>query len=63
MALMVFPDVVSIDGNDSLKQWDTMVYGTIPRVDHRTPRSSYWLSNEDVDKFKYEVKARRVHLI
>ncbi|KAI5996379.1 hypothetical protein EDD15DRAFT_2387353 [Pisolithus albus] len=35
------------------------MYGTAPRADHRTPRSTYWLSNEEVDKFKYEVKARQ----
>ena len=52
--------LISIDGNNSLKRWDTTVYGTIPREDSRGPRSTYWLSAEDVDKFKDEVKARKV---
>ena len=58
-----FDWLVSIDRNDSLKRWDTTVYGTVPQVDHRTTRSSYWLSNEEVDRFKYEVKARQVYFI
>ncbi|KAI5994436.1 hypothetical protein EDD15DRAFT_2387767 [Pisolithus albus] len=56
---LTFDWFVSIDGNNSLKRWDTRVYGTVPRADHRTPRSTYWLSNEEVDNFKYEVKARQ----
>ena len=52
--------LVSIDGNNSLKRWDTSVYGTIPRNDSQGPRSMYWLSEEDVDRFKDEVKARKV---
>ncbi|KAI6017877.1 hypothetical protein EDC04DRAFT_2576626, partial [Pisolithus marmoratus] len=60
---LTFDWLVSIDGNNSLKQWDTTVYGTTPHVDHHTARSTYWLSNEEVDKFKYEVKARQVSLI
>jgi len=55
-----FDWLVSVDGNNSLKQWDTTLYGTVPRVDHRAPRSTYWLSNEEVDHFKYEVTARQV---
>ncbi|KAI6130600.1 hypothetical protein EV401DRAFT_2066179 [Pisolithus croceorrhizus] len=54
-----FDWLVSIDGNNSLKRWDPAAYGTVPRADHRTARSSYWLSNEEVDKFKYEVKAKQ----
>ncbi|KAI5984618.1 hypothetical protein EDD15DRAFT_2201177 [Pisolithus albus] len=56
---LTFDWFVSIDGNNSLKRWDMAVYGTVPRADRRTPRSTYWLSNEEVDKFKYEVKARQ----
>ena len=58
-----FDWLISIDGNDSLKRWDTTVYGTLPRLDRRTPRSSYWLTDDEVNKFKYEVTARRVRLI
>ncbi|KIK13717.1 hypothetical protein PISMIDRAFT_118360, partial [Pisolithus microcarpus 441] len=56
---LTFDWLVSVDGNNSLKQWDPTVYGTTPHADHRTPRSTYWLSNKEVDKFKYEVKARQ----
>ncbi|KAI5980688.1 hypothetical protein EDD15DRAFT_2187024, partial [Pisolithus albus] len=56
---LTFDWLISIDGNNSLKRWDTTVYGTAPRADHCTPRSTYWLSNKEVDKFKYEVKARQ----
>ena len=55
-----FDWLVSIDGNNSLKRWDMTLYGTVPRVDDRVPRSTYWLSNEEVNKFQYEVKARQV---
>ncbi|KIK21240.1 hypothetical protein PISMIDRAFT_104371, partial [Pisolithus microcarpus 441] len=57
---LTFDWLVSVDGNNSLKRWDPTVYGTTPRADHCTPRSTYWLSNEEVDKFKYEVKARQM---
>lgn len=58
-----FDWLVSIDGNNSLKRWDTTMYGTIPRGDSRGPRSTYWLSDAYVDKFKYEVTAKTVCLI
>jgi len=58
--LLTLDWLISIDGNNSLKQWDTMVYGTMPREDSRGPQSTYWLSMEDVEKFKDEVKARKV---
>ncbi|KAI5987211.1 hypothetical protein EDD15DRAFT_2136971, partial [Pisolithus albus] len=56
-----FDWLVSIDGNNSLKRWDTTVYGKTPREDSRTARSTYWLSNAEVDRFKYEVKAKQVY--
>ncbi|KAI6113580.1 hypothetical protein EDD16DRAFT_1693673 [Pisolithus croceorrhizus] len=56
-----FDWLISIDGNNSLKQWDPAAYGTVPWADHHTMRSSYWLSNEEVDKFKYEVKAKQIY--
>ena len=58
-----FDWLVSIDGNNSLKQWDTTLYGAVPQIDHHTPRSMYWLSNEEVNKFKYEVTAQQVCVI
>ncbi|KAI6095582.1 hypothetical protein EDD16DRAFT_1501684 [Pisolithus croceorrhizus] len=56
-----FDWLISIDGNNSLKWWDPAAYGTVPQADHCTARSSYWLSNEEVDKFKYEVKAKQIY--
>ncbi|KAF8452808.1 hypothetical protein L210DRAFT_3320488, partial [Boletus edulis BED1] len=50
--------LISIDGNNSLKHWDTTAYGTIPRDDSQVARSTYWLTKDDVDKFKHEVKSR-----
>ena len=32
--MLSFDWLVSIDGNNSLKQWDTFVYGVLPREDH-----------------------------
>ncbi|KAG6373646.1 hypothetical protein JVT61DRAFT_6309 [Boletus reticuloceps] len=49
-----------MDGNNSLKRWNTSAYGVVPREDCHQPRSSYWLSNEEVNKFQYEVKATHV---
>ncbi|KAF8423710.1 hypothetical protein L210DRAFT_3337181, partial [Boletus edulis BED1] len=53
---LTFDWLVSIDGNNSLKRWDTSLYGVKPLEDSRTSRSTYWLSEEDVDRFKDEVK-------
>ncbi|KAG6371001.1 hypothetical protein JVT61DRAFT_10719 [Boletus reticuloceps] len=57
---LMFDWLVSIDSNNnSLKRWDTTAYGMTPRDDHRQPRSTYWLTDKEVDKFKYEVAARK----
>ncbi|KAI6010143.1 hypothetical protein BKA83DRAFT_4467612 [Pisolithus microcarpus] len=56
-----FDWLVSIDGNNSLKRWDTNVYGVAPRVDTRCPRSDYWLDDRYVDRFKYETQSRLNH--
>jgi hypothetical protein len=57
---LTFNWLVSIDRNNSLKRWDTTVYGTTPCEDSQIARSTYWLSEDGVDKFKYEVKSRMV---
>ncbi|KAI5997581.1 hypothetical protein EDD15DRAFT_2162612 [Pisolithus albus] len=41
-----FDWLVSIDGNNSLKRWDTSIYGVSPRVDTRHARSDYWLDDD-----------------
>ncbi|KAF8130815.1 hypothetical protein EV363DRAFT_221781 [Boletus edulis] len=56
---LTFDWLVSIDGNNSLKRWDTSLYGVKPLEDSRTSRSTYWLSEEDVDRFKDEVKSKK----
>lgn len=60
--LLTFDWLVSIDGNNSLKQWNTFLYGIKPLEDSRTLWSTYWLSEEDVNKFKDKVKSRKVYL-
>ncbi|KAI5994654.1 hypothetical protein EDD15DRAFT_2165647 [Pisolithus albus] len=56
-----FDWLVSIDGNNSLKRWDTSTYGVSPRVDTRHACSDYWLDDDYVDRFKYEVSSRTNH--
>ncbi|KAI6020940.1 hypothetical protein BKA83DRAFT_4464510 [Pisolithus microcarpus] len=53
--------LVSIDGNNSLKRWDTSTYGVSPQVDTCCPRSNYWLDDAYVDRFKCEVSSRSNH--
>ncbi|KAG1845226.1 hypothetical protein C8R48DRAFT_583257, partial [Suillus tomentosus] len=51
-----FEWLVSIDGNNSLKRWDSTIYGSKRRLDSRKARSDYWLDACDVDRFKDEVR-------
>jgi hypothetical protein len=53
-----FDWLVSIDGNNSLKRWDLTMYDLVPREDSRTARSDFWISNDMVNRFQYEVKAK-----
>jgi hypothetical protein len=52
--------LASIDGNNSLKRWAKWNSRNVPCADSREPRSDYWISRHDVDRFKYEVTARAV---
>jgi hypothetical protein len=52
-----FDWLVSINGNNSLKQWDKSVYGVVPIEDSHIGRSDFWITPVDVDRFQYEVKA------
>lgn len=36
------------------------MYGRVPQADPHTARSTYWLSDQEVDHFKYEVTATQV---
>ncbi|KAG2740589.1 hypothetical protein P692DRAFT_20851327 [Suillus brevipes Sb2] len=40
---MTFEWLATIDGNNSLKQWSSTIYGTSLRDDSRTRHSDYWL--------------------
>jgi hypothetical protein len=58
-----FSKLVSIDGNNSLRRIDpTLVNGKVPLPDPRSARSDYWLSAQEVDTFKDEVKAKAVKI-
>ncbi|KAH7904674.1 hypothetical protein BJ138DRAFT_884863 [Hygrophoropsis aurantiaca] len=50
--------LTTMDGNNSLKRWPAWTHGGTSRTDSRGPRLDYWLSAQDVDKFKDEVRAR-----
>ncbi|KAG1724776.1 hypothetical protein EDB19DRAFT_1897859 [Suillus lakei] len=54
-----FEWLVSIDGNNSLKRWDSTIYGTTAQSDSRTARSDYWIHASNVDKFQDEVNSRQ----
>jgi hypothetical protein len=55
---MQFSSFVSIDGNNSLKCLGTSIRGVSDRLDSRTILSDRWLTPEEVDHFKDEVKPR-----
>ncbi|KAG1764380.1 hypothetical protein EV702DRAFT_1205043 [Suillus placidus] len=55
-----FDWLVCIDGNNSLKRWDSSIYGNIARLDSCQARSDYWIGAEAVDKYKHEVKLRDI---
>ncbi|KAG2340549.1 hypothetical protein BDR05DRAFT_977282 [Suillus weaverae] len=45
-----FDWLVLIDGNNSLKHWDSSIYGSNPCIDSRKAHSDYWLDTCDVDR-------------
>ncbi|KAG2744795.1 hypothetical protein P692DRAFT_20743079 [Suillus brevipes Sb2] len=51
-----FEWLVSIDGNNSLKRWDSAIYGSNKRIDSRKARSDYWLDSHNVDRLKDETR-------
>ncbi|KAG1843419.1 hypothetical protein C8R48DRAFT_543050, partial [Suillus tomentosus] len=51
-----FDWLVSIDGNNSLKRWDSTIYGTSARLDSRKARSDFWIDPGTVNKFNGEVQ-------
>ncbi|KAG1739229.1 hypothetical protein EDD22DRAFT_982290 [Suillus occidentalis] len=55
-----FDWLVCVDGNNSLKRWDSSIYGNTARLDSRQARSDYWINSETVNKYNYEVKSRNI---
>lgn len=58
--VLEFDWLVSIDGNNSLKRWNSTIYGSNPCIDSCKARSDYWINTCDVDRFKDEVQTREV---
>jgi hypothetical protein len=52
-----FSCLVSIDGHNSLKRLGANVRQTNDHLDSRTIVSDCWLTNEEVNRFKDEVKS------
>ncbi|KAG2054422.1 hypothetical protein BDR06DRAFT_884160, partial [Suillus hirtellus] len=53
-----FEWLVSIDSNNSLKQWNSSIYGTTTQSDSCTAHSDYWIHADTVDKFENETDLR-----
>ena len=53
-----FSCLVSIDGNNSLKCLGATIRQTNDHLDSHTIVSDHWLTNEEVNRFKDEVKSR-----
>ncbi|KAG1827857.1 hypothetical protein DFJ58DRAFT_672464 [Suillus subalutaceus] len=53
-----FDWLILIDGNNSLKHWDSTIYGTTAHTDSCKAHSDYWIGPTTVDQFKGEVKAQ-----
>ncbi|KAG2120042.1 hypothetical protein DEU56DRAFT_928749 [Suillus clintonianus] len=51
-----FDWLVTMDGNNSLKRWDSTIYGTNARLDSRKVQSDIWIDPDTVDKFNGEVR-------
>ncbi|KAG2738887.1 hypothetical protein P692DRAFT_201842716 [Suillus brevipes Sb2] len=52
-----FDWLVSMDGNNSLKRWNPVIYGKNTRLDSRKVQSDFWIDPDTVDKFSGEVRA------
>ncbi|KAG2344689.1 hypothetical protein BDR05DRAFT_881947, partial [Suillus weaverae] len=58
-----FDWLISIDGNNSLKRWDSTIYGNTPCVNSHTAHSNYWVEPKAVDQFQNEVRAHNISKI
>ena len=55
-----FSLMCQMDGNNSLKRTNAFVKNVTERIDSRKARADYWLSPEEVDEWKDDVKPRAV---
>jgi hypothetical protein len=60
--LLKFSMLVAVDGNSSLKHVDSALKKGEDRLDDRTITSDIWLTPEQVDVFKDEVKKKKVRV-
>ncbi|KAG2337986.1 hypothetical protein BDR05DRAFT_865585, partial [Suillus weaverae] len=51
-----FEWLVTMDGNNSLKRWDSAIYRTNARLDSHKVQSDFWIDPNTVDKFSGEVR-------
>ncbi|KAG1894971.1 uncharacterized protein F5891DRAFT_1130758 [Suillus fuscotomentosus] len=47
----------TIDSNNILKHWASLVHNSVPHDDSHQPRSDYWIGCDVVDKFKDKVRS------
>ncbi|KAG1882317.1 hypothetical protein F4604DRAFT_1577339 [Suillus subluteus] len=57
-----FEWLTSMDGNNSLKRWDSMIYGTNVRLNSHKVQSDFWIDPNTVDKFSGEVRVHAVSI-
>ena len=60
---LMFSWLASIDGNNSLKHWNSTVYGVVPHEDSCRPHLDLWLPVDDVNKFAVNVQKIAVSFI
>ncbi|EKM49342.1 uncharacterized protein PHACADRAFT_188921 [Phanerochaete carnosa HHB-10118-sp] len=56
---MALSMLCTMDGNSSLKLVDSAFQSGTTRIDERTRRADFWISPEDVDRFKNEHKSAK----
>ena len=52
-----------MDGNLSLKLVDSTFRAGVERIDERAARCDFWITPEQVDKFKDEVGSAKIHIL
>jgi hypothetical protein len=57
---LTFEWLVTIDGNNSLKQWSSLIDGSTMQSDPCKFHTDYWLDHTMVDRFKNDVRGQSV---